>query len=49
MGKKILGTSKIAVGRKISLLKEVADKLNADVGDTVVFFEENGKIIIEKA
>lgn len=49
MGKKILGTSKIAVGRKISLLKEVADKLHADIGDTVVFFEENGKIIIEKA
>ncbi len=49
MGKKILGTSKIAVGRKISLLKEVADKLHADVGDTIVFFEENGKIVIEKA
>ncbi len=49
MGKKILGTSKVAIGRKISLLKEVADKLKADIGDTVVFFEENGKIVIEKA
>ncbi len=49
MGKKILGTSKIAAGRKISLLKEVADKLKADVGDTIVFYEENDKITIEKA
>ena len=49
MGKKILGTSKIAIGRKISLLKKVADKLEADEGDDIVFFEENGKIIIEKA
>ncbi len=49
MSKKILGTSKIAAGRKISLLKEIADKLKADVGDTIVFYEENGKITIEKA
>jgi hypothetical protein len=49
MSHKILGTSKIAVGRKISLLKEIADKLKADVGDTIVFYEDNGKIHIEKA
>ena len=49
MAKKILGTSKISTGRKISLLKDIADKLNADVGDDVVFYEENGKIFIEKA
>ncbi|MDJ1422704.1 MAG: AbrB/MazE/SpoVT family DNA-binding domain-containing protein [Candidatus Methanoperedens sp.] len=31
------------------MLKEIADRLHADVGDTIVFFEENGKIVIEKA
>lgn len=49
MGKKILGTSKVAIGRKISLLKEVADKLQAKEGDTIVFYDDEGKITIEKA
>jgi len=49
MAKKTLGTSKISTGRKISLLKDIADKLKADVGDNVVFYEENGKVFIEKA
>jgi len=49
MIKKVLGTSKISTNRKISLLKDIADKLKADVGDTVVFYEDNGKICIEKA
>lgn len=49
MTKKVLGISKISTGRKISLLKDIADKLKADVGDNVVFYEENGKIHIEKA
>lgn len=48
MSKKILGTSKISTGRKISLLKNIADKLKADVGDDVVFYEENGKVFLEK-
>jgi len=49
MAKKILGTSKITVNRKISLIKEVADRLHAQEGDTIVFYEDDGKIIIEKA
>ena len=49
MAKKILGTSKITVNRKISLIKEVADRLHAQEGDTVVFYDDDGKIIIEKA
>lgn len=49
MVKKVLGTSKISTNRKISLLKKIADKLKADVGDDVVFYEENGKIFLEKA
>lgn len=49
MSKKILGVSKISSGRKISLLKNIADKLKASVGDDVIFYEESGKIFIEKA
>lgn len=49
MTKKILGTSKVSTGRKISLLKNIASKLKADVGDDIVFYEDNGKIVIEKA
>ena len=49
MTKKILGVSKVSSGRKISLLKDIAEKLKAGVGDDVVFYEEDGKICIEKA
>lgn len=49
MSKKILGTTKISSNRKISLLKDVAEKMKADVGDDIVFYEDSGKIFIEKA
>ncbi len=49
MVKKILGVSRVSTGRKISLLKNIAEKMKADVGDDVIFYEENGKIFIEKA
>ncbi|VVB97451.1 Uncharacterised protein [uncultured archaeon] len=47
--RKLIGMSKVAVGWKVSLLKEVAGKLNATIGDKIVFIEENGRIFIEKA
>ncbi len=47
--RKLIGMSKVAVGWKISLLKEVADKLKADIGDKIVFIEEDERIYIEKA
>lgn len=49
MGKKILGTSKVSSGRKISLLKTIADKMKIKIGDEVVYFEDNGRFLIEKA
>ncbi len=49
MSKKILGTSKISTNRKISLLKEVSEKLKAEEGDNIVFYEDSGRIFIEKA
>lgn len=49
ISKKIVGLSKISTGRKISLLKPVAEKLQAKEGDDIVFYEDNGRIFIEKA
>ncbi len=47
--RKLIGMSKVAVGWKVSLLKEVAEKLKANIGDKIIFIEEDGKIVIEKA
>lgn len=45
----IIGTAKISAGWKISLLKEIAEQMDAKIGDKVVYIEEDGKILIEKA
>ena len=47
--RKLLGTSKVSTNNKITLTKEVAEKLEVKEGDKIAFYEENGKIIIEKA
>ena len=46
---RIIGTAKISAGWKISLLKEIADQMGAELGDKVVYIEEDGRIYIEKA
>lgn len=46
--RKPIGTSKVAIGRKISLIKPVADKLGADEGDLIVFYEDGDRVYIEK-
>lgn len=48
MPEKILCTTKVQAGWKISLRKDVRTILNADVGDIIVFKLVDGKIIIEK-
>jgi len=45
---KILGVSKVAVGMKISLIKEVAKRINAKESDLIVFKQKNDRIYIEK-
>jgi len=45
---KFLGSSKVTGRGSVRLIKDVADVLNADVGDHVLFYEDNGKIIIKK-
>jgi len=44
-----LGSSKMDSVKRISLVKPVADILEVDIGDHVVFYEVDGAIVIEKA
>jgi bifunctional DNA-binding transcriptional regulator/antitoxin component of YhaV-PrlF toxin-antitoxin module len=46
---KFLGSTKITGKGNIRLIKDVADILKAKDGDHIIFYEENGKIIIKKA
>jgi len=48
-GEKILGVSKVAAGMKISLIKEVASRLDAKEGDLIIFKQKNDEIYIERA
>ncbi len=47
--RKIIGTTKQTTDGKITLIADVREKLKSSGGDVIVFIEENGKIIIEKA
>ncbi|KXB06047.1 hypothetical protein AKJ52_02640 [candidate division MSBL1 archaeon SCGC-AAA382C18] len=48
MGSKLLGTTKVTEGWKISLIKEVRKELNGgDVGDYIAYREKDGDIVIE--
>ena len=46
--KKILGTSKLSVSNKLTLIENAQKKLDAQIGDLIVFYEEEDKIFIEK-
>lgn len=47
---RIIGTSKVTKGSKISLIRDVKEKLDAEIGDKIVYKEdEDGRIIVEKA
>lgn len=46
---KIMGTTKLTKGQKISLIKDVREKLQVEEGDKLVYKkDEEGRIIIEK-
>ena len=46
---KILGTSKVQPNYRVTLIRKVQKKLKVDVGDMVVYVEdEKGNIIIKK-
>lgn len=45
---KVLGTSKVGPKFRVTLVKQVREKLNAKIGDLVVFTEdEKGNIILK--
>jgi hypothetical protein len=46
---RIIGTSKVTKGKKIAVISVVSNKLQAEEGDIIVFYEaDNGDIIIKK-
>ena len=49
MKPKLLGTSKISTDNKMTLIDSVAKKTNISKGDLIAFYEEEGRIYIEKA
>ena len=48
MVERILGTTKVQAGWKISLIKAVREILDADKDDIIVFKRIDNKIVIEK-
>ena len=49
MARRILGTSSISGQFKTTIIKKVADILKLNSGDMIVYYEEDGRIFIEKA
>lgn len=47
--KKLLGTTKLSTDNKMTLIEPAAEKMKTERGDLIAFYEENGKIVIEKA
>jgi len=45
---KVIGVTRVSVGWKIGLLKDVADKLKIDIGDKLVYFGEGDRVYIKK-
>jgi hypothetical protein len=46
--RKILGSTKMGDDNKILFLKNAAEFLGMKKGDMITFYEENGKVYIEK-
>lgn len=49
--RRILGTSSLSGTHslKATVVREAVEKLRLNAGDRIVFIEDNGKIVIEKA
>lgn len=46
---KLLGTSRLSKGSKTTIIKAVIKKLGLEEGDLIAYYEDDGKIIIQKA
>jgi len=45
---RVLGVSTITKGKKVTLVRDVTDILDVNEGDEIVFYENDGKVLIEK-
>lgn len=46
--RKLLGSTKVSTDNKVTIVKDAASILKINRGDILAFYEEDGKIIIEK-
>ncbi len=47
--RKLLGTTKLSTDNKMTLIEQASEKMKAQKGDLIAFYDEDGKIVIEKA
>ena len=46
--RKLLGTTRVSTDNKVTIIKDAVSILGINKGDMLVFYEENGKVYIEK-
>lgn len=46
--RKLLGSTKVSTDNKVTIVKDAAIILNVNKGDILAFYQENGKVYIEK-
>ncbi len=47
-GRKLLGSTKVSTDNKVTIVKDAANILKINKGDILAFYQENGKIFIER-
>lgn len=46
--RKLLGSTKVSTDNKVTIVKDAATILKIDKGDVLAFYQENGRIYIER-
>lgn len=46
--KKLLGSTKVSTDNKVTIVKNAAELLGVNKGDILAFYEEKGRVYIEK-
>ncbi len=46
--RKLLGSTKVSTSNKVTLIKNVSEILGITKGDLIAFYEENGRVYIER-
>jgi hypothetical protein len=46
--KKLLGSTKVSTDNKVTIIKKAAEILGINKGDMLAFYEEEGKIYVER-